>query len=223
VIFTSTKSGFRLRSKKLNVIGQGIDTDLFKPTEQARDNKIFRIISVGRISPVKDYETLLQALKIISDKNIHADIIGGAGTPEQEKYFQSLRKIARGEGIEDCVDFAGPVANREIVGVLQSGDLFVNMSRTGSLDKAMLEAMACAVPILTCNEAMREVLGSYKDTLMYEKGGADRLAEKIKEFVSMNKSKREIIGRDLRQIVVRDHGLKQFVGKIISRLQKLPG
>ena len=40
----------------------------------------------------------------------------------------------------------------------QSGDLFVNLSDTGSLDKAVLEAMACGLKILTSNEAFKSVL-----------------------------------------------------------------
>lgn len=49
----------------------------------------------------------------------------------------------------DSVYLVGAVANRNIIPFLQEADLFVNTSHTGSLDKAIVEAMACGLPILT--------------------------------------------------------------------------
>jgi glycosyltransferase involved in cell wall biosynthesis len=219
-IFASTKSGFRLPTKKLNIIGQGIDTEYFRPAGKKEDHDQFRIISVGRISPVKDYETLIQAISHLPSRAaVHVDIIGGAGTSEQEKYFKEIKDLVQDRGLSDTIHFAGPVANRDILEILQTSDLFVNMSRTGSLDKAMLEAMACGVPVLTCNEAMLEVFGHYQKQLMYQKGDSSELAKKIEEFVKMAPATSQSIGRDLRVIVVQDHSLNQFVKKITERLK----
>ena len=50
IIFTSTQSGFRLPSKKVHVIGQGIDTNIFQIKNDALCvNDKFKIITVGRI------------------------------------------------------------------------------------------------------------------------------------------------------------------------------
>ncbi|MBU2068030.1 hypothetical protein KKE13_00380, partial [Patescibacteria group bacterium] len=67
-IITPTQEGFGLKSDKKVVVGHGIDTELFKPAEQKNKNDIFRVISVGRISPIKNYETLIEAIEIIRDK-----------------------------------------------------------------------------------------------------------------------------------------------------------
>ncbi|PIT89213.1 MAG: hypothetical protein COU27_01510, partial [Candidatus Levybacteria bacterium CG10_big_fil_rev_8_21_14_0_10_36_7] len=48
-VFTSTKSGFRIRTKKTKIVGQGIDTDLFS-LKNTTNNVKFEIISIGRIS-----------------------------------------------------------------------------------------------------------------------------------------------------------------------------
>ena len=78
------------------------------------------------------------------------------------------------------------VANKNIVSFLQNADLFVNMGQTGSLDKAMVEAMACGLPILTCNEALEEVLEDYQEELMYPKKDYRSLAEKIEYIFTKN-------------------------------------
>ena len=64
-IFASTSSGFRIKSKKLNIVGQGIDTEKFLPDTNKKPNDKFKIISIGRISPTKDYETLINAIELI--------------------------------------------------------------------------------------------------------------------------------------------------------------
>ena len=61
-IFTASHLSFRLKSSKVVVTGHGIDTELFKPDHlrlNPKDQRFnLRILSVGRIAPVKNYETL---------------------------------------------------------------------------------------------------------------------------------------------------------------------
>jgi len=66
-IVTPTQEAFGLESDKKIVISHGIDTELFKPTPPKEKSDIFRIISVGRISPIKDYKTLIKAISIINN------------------------------------------------------------------------------------------------------------------------------------------------------------
>jgi len=223
VAFTSTQSGFRLPSKKLRVIGQGIDVDAFTFQERVWNaTEPLRLLIVGRISPVKDYETLLRAGKRLTEsgKNIHIDIVGGAGLPEQEKYLASLKDLAEKLGITSQVTFHGAVANTEIGGYLARANCFVNTSRTGSLDKAMVEAMATGLPTLSSNIAMREVFGSLADELMFSEGDDGVLAEKIGEVIAKSDNERNSLGKELRTIVEEKHSLLSFVKKIIVELQK---
>jgi glycosyltransferase involved in cell wall biosynthesis len=116
--------------------------------------------------------------------------------------------------LEGVVRFAGPLANNDIVSRLQRADLFVNTSFTGSLDKAILEAMSCGVPVLTCNEALVEVLGPYTNQLMFEKKDVDGLEEKIRSLEAIGYIERKKLGQNLRNIVVNNHGLSSFVSRI---------
>lgn len=223
VIFTSTKSGCRIESKRIMIIGQGIDTDFFKPMFKQNENKVFNIITVGRISKSKDYKTLLLAVKALIPEgiNLKVDIIGAPARPEDFTYLEELESFVSKSKLQAVVRFVGSVPNREIVKYLEAADLFVNMGQTGSLDKAVLEAMSAGLPILTCNEAFVEVLDLYSGSLLVAKQDVNSLADKIKYLYGMPPEKRLELGLALREIIVRDHNLTVFVRKITETLEKL--
>ena len=113
-VVTSTESGFRIPSNKKIVVGQGIDTDLFRAAPRVtRDVPV--VVSVGRISPVKGYDTLLPALGALLREGVklRVRIVGDAGLPEHRRYQESLKNIAREEGLVD-VEWVAAVPNRDV-------------------------------------------------------------------------------------------------------------
>ena len=73
IIFTASFKSFRLRSKKVRIMGHGIDIENFKPVVKERSN-VFRIVTIGRISPVKDYDTLIMATEILNKNDLKIKI-----------------------------------------------------------------------------------------------------------------------------------------------------
>lgn len=221
-IFTSTPEGFRLKSKKVFIAGQGIDTDLFYPQEKNEKSEKFRIMSVGRISPSKDIATMIDAVSelVSGGEQIQCEFIGEAGTSSQEKYFADMRQRAKEKGVGNIILFSGKIVNKDLPSRLRDADVFVNAGLTGSLDKAAVEAMAAGILVITCNEAIAGVLGSHADILTFPKGNAKVLAEKIRSFKRMNDDERKMIGNTLRETVLRDHSLERFVKKITQEYER---
>jgi len=222
-IFTASKSSFRIASTKVNIMGHGIDVQKFKiqNSKFKIDSDYFKIITVGRISPVKDYITLIEAAGILSKENVNfqIEIIGGPGTPEQYGYYGHLQDVVRYKQLDKMIYFLGKVSNKDITGYLQNAHIFVNMSHTGSLDKAALEAMACELPVLSCNEAIiDDILADYKEKLYFEKSNPRMLAEKIMALMDMNFEERQALGKELREIVVKEHNLSNLIAKICRSL-----
>ena len=223
IAVASTPEGYRIPgTKKLKVIGQGIDTERFKPIQDPR-SKIqdpFKVVSVGRITPSKDYETLIKAAEILKDSGakFKVEIAGQPATGSDIEYMEKLKKALENKKMTDVFKFIGPIANKDLPPFLRSADLFVNMSHTGSLDKAILEAMACGLPVLTCNEALINVLGNYGDQLMFPKRNDKALVEKINFMMKMPREKKEIISSDMRKIVVENHNLDGFINKLLVEL-----
>jgi len=208
-IFTASEESCRVNSKKIEIIGHGIDTEKFN-LARAASAGLFRIISVGRISPIKKYETLIAAAKILKDKNFVFSIkIAGAPIFEKDKnYLDKLKELLINQGLSKTVEFIGAIPHGKIEEFYREGDLFINLSRTGSIDKAILEAMAGGLKILTANEAFKNILPDQSFTEEDPK----KIAEKI-IFLSTLESDEK-----LRNYVVENHNLKNLFKKIIEKL-----
>ncbi len=239
-IVTASEKSFRLKSKKVEAIGHGIDTDVFRPHEEINKiplnppfpkgekeesspfgkggqggfyNDKFRIISVGRISPVKDYDTLIEAINILVNekgiKDIEVEIAGDAPLESQKNYFQALKDRVRDYNLQGVVKFVGWISNKLIPDFYRSGDLFINLSGTGSVDKAVLEAMSCGLLVLTSNEAYGTILEA-----KYLVSAAEplQLAEKILTLKNSGGDRKL-----LRQIVVENHNLNNLIGKVLNK------
>jgi glycosyltransferase involved in cell wall biosynthesis len=219
-VFTSTKEGCRMNSKKIQIVGQGINTDKFKKEKLEIRNSEFSIITIGRIAPIKNYETLILALDILvnekKQKNIRVKVIGETLLAEHKSYSAKLRELVTKKNLENYIEFTGSVPYSEILPYIQSADLFVSTSRTGSLDKVMLEAMSCGVSVVACNEAVGGVLGDYSDDLMYVEGDCKELAKRIEFIYNLNDNEMFKIGNNLRAVVVKNHGISSLIKKIIS-------
>ena len=219
-IITASEESFRKPwfKNKVEVLGHGIDINLFKPTDRAR-GEVLQLLTVGRISPTKDYESMIKAVDILTDQkisNLKLNIIGDVGLAEQKSYFENLKQMTVKMNLEDKVKFLGAVPNTEISAHLQSSDVFINLSGTGSLDKAVLEAMASSCLVLTSNEAFTEILPS---ELIVEKDNPKQLAEKIKWVMNLLEDKVSQLRYQLREEVVKNHNLDNLVKKIIAKFK----
>ena len=218
-ILTASKDSFRRPwfKNKVEVTGHGIDVDKFQSqNSKVKINEDFNIISVGRISPTKDYESIIKAIDILGNKNIKLKIIGDVILEVQRQYLIELQKMTANLGLNQQVEFVGWVANQEMPPYYQKADLFINMSGTGSVDKVVLEAMACECLVLTSNEAFREILPA---GLMVEKNNPPKLAEKIKWLMDLPAEEKKAVRKRLREIVVNNHNLDKLVLKIINQFK----
>lgn len=95
------------------------------------------LIQVGALAPAKNHELTLRALR----RNDARLLIVGDGPRRAE-----LEAVAKREGVADRVDFLGHVA--EPLSWLARADVFVQSSHFEGTPTAVLEAMACGVPVV---------------------------------------------------------------------------
>ena len=220
-VVTPSRESFRIESNKVVITGHGIDTDIFRPAEQkGRRSKKRVVLSVGRISPVKDYETLILAADILVNKkgmgNLEFIIAGGVPIPSQQKYYEKIVKLAQELGLANQVKFVGLIPHTEIVSYYQACDLFVNTSQTGSVDKSVLEAMACEKPVLTSNEAFKDVLSGNIKLLLFPPKDPVELAGKIEYLLWMDKRERTQLGTSLRKIADSAHSINHLTDRLVE-------
>ena len=210
IIFTASKESFRLSSKKVIVTGHGIDTDLFKPDPNAKTNDgILKILSVGRISPVKNYRTLIEAVQILANQKINffVTIIGEPALKQDRQYEEGIKKKIKDLGLEKKFEFKGKIGHGYLTSYYQASNLFVHLSKTGSLDKSLLEAMACGITVLSCNESSGAFLPK---EYTFNEANSEELAERIKFAV--------LYPKNLRDYVVRHHNLSDLIAMLASRM-----
>lgn len=142
IVFTASRESFRLQSKKVRVMGHGIDTEFFSPDENvARGDWA---LSVGRLMRSKRHDLAIREAAR-EKKELH---IAGEG-PERHH----LEALARELGT--LVRFLGALNQSQLRDEYRRAAYLVHTSETGSLDKVVLEALACGLPVRTNDPALK--------------------------------------------------------------------
>ena len=150
-----------IRSSLEEVIPNGIDTDFFSPDpesgQQIRESlglpsDVVLLGHVGRLSPMKDHDTLLQAMAILleSHPGLHLACLGDGPVDRR----QELRQLVTSLGMDGHVHW---IANESNMPAFYSAiDLLVMSScDEEGFPNAVAEAMACEIPcaVTTVGEA----------------------------------------------------------------------
>ena len=161
----------------VETVGNGVDVSHFEPgTDRTRsvDKTGRRILFVGRVSPEKGLHTLIEAFSEVA--HAHGDVgllLAGPRASLSLDFVTSLssdsRVLALGrfydragrstyqEHLDELVDrnglsgkvrFVGNISHKELVAAYQEADIVVNPSLSESFGISVVEAMACAVPVV---------------------------------------------------------------------------
>ncbi len=216
-IFTVSSGSINLRGGKLRFLGHGIDTNQFRPNETREREGIIRIVSVGRITPIKNLDTLVEACALLKRKigaQFTVKLVGEPATFADREYDRELKKKIVDLGLGDIVKCLGARTHEQMPEIYRASDLEINLAPKGGLDKAVLEAMAAGVPVVVSNQSFAETLGIYADELMFRCRDSNDLAERMSAiFESLEDNNRESY---LRQRIVDKHNLSTLVGKMVN-------
>jgi GalNAc-alpha-(1->4)-GalNAc-alpha-(1->3)-diNAcBac-PP-undecaprenol alpha-1,4-N-acetyl-D-galactosaminyltransferase len=137
-----------------------------------------RIVSVGRLAPQKGHDVLLRAFAEVARE--HPDwtlTIVGEG-PQR----QTLLQLAAALGIAEQVEFRGWVP--EPGEVLAASDVFVMASRYEGFPNALLEAMACGLPVISTHSVgAQEIVTDGYDGLLTPVGDELALAAAMRRLI----------------------------------------
>ena len=143
-------------------------------------------------------------------------ILVGEIAPQDRAYGEQLRQMVVDYKLEDKVTFAGGMPYAAVVREYQRADVMVNMSATGSMDKAVLEAMACGLPVVTINEAFKTLLAPWADLLYIPSESPEVLSVRLKQLAAMSAEERASLGAALRQIVVEQHSMNHLTDQLMT-------
>jgi GalNAc-alpha-(1->4)-GalNAc-alpha-(1->3)-diNAcBac-PP-undecaprenol alpha-1,4-N-acetyl-D-galactosaminyltransferase len=139
-----------------------------------------RILGVGRLSPEKGFDLLIQAFARISPwyPDWTLQIVGDG--PQRAV----LADLADSLGIRDRVQLVGWMDQPERA--LLAAGAFVLPSRYEGFPNALLEAMACGLPCIAtaCDSGPAEIIRHGVDGLLVPPQDVDALAEALRRLVS---------------------------------------
>lgn len=204
-IFTASVESFRLNSPKLEITGHGIDTVRFSPQIISKD---LDLVTVGRITPAKNLFTLIDVLEDVQlTHDVSLTIVGAGVTKEEKEYKKKLKKYLAEKGLEEKVNFVGRVSQEELPKILNQSKVFVTTAQNGSLDKAVLEAMSCGLPVVSMAPGNASLpLG---DNDVSEPAEMTALIKKVIESKSY-------LNQDYVDYVVKSHSIKSLIPKILN-------
>jgi glycosyltransferase involved in cell wall biosynthesis len=155
------------------------------------ENDYFLIVSAGRLDPIKDFNTLIQAVAIAANTlpNIRLIIIG------EGEERQALSRLIDSLGISDKVLLAG--FKRNPGRYFSQANLYVSSSISEGFGNTIVEAMAsgCNVICTDCPGGPKEILQNGKYGALIPVGNSKILAEAIINFATNEPRYPDIVER----------------------------
>jgi glycosyltransferase involved in cell wall biosynthesis len=163
---------------RVATIGNGIDLKTFAPRRpMGAFSTTSRVGMHGRFSPSKDHATLLRAAVRLPQVRL---VLPGAG-----ETFDATRRLARDLGIEERVEFPGTLPEGDLPGFLQSLDVYVQSSKGETMSTAVMQAMACGLPILASDvKGLRNMIHAGETGELFQAGNDRALAVALKRLAS---------------------------------------
>jgi 1,2-diacylglycerol 3-alpha-glucosyltransferase len=172
--------------ERYSVIPTGTDLEPFLNadgnavrTEQGWQEETI-LVSVGRLAPEKNWDTLLQAFAKVHDKHPGARLVLiGDGTARQ-----SLETLASELGITEQVTFTGSLPFDEVPRYLKAADVFAFASVTETQGLVTIEAMAAGLPVVAVDgPGTHDIVQHGKQGFLVE-NDPDALAKGINKLLS---------------------------------------
>jgi glycosyltransferase involved in cell wall biosynthesis len=223
---TPTPASFNVPSDKLFVIGHGVDVHVFRPPRKTPPDYERTAITIGRINSKKRIDEMLVALAGVREEHGHElrlEVTGEALTDADRSYAEGLRHRAESLGIAEAVTFAGRVPFPEVPSHYRRGSLFLNLSETHSMDKAILESMASGCVPICRNASFRALAHEHGLQSLVPDDGPQALGRSMVRALGLSPTERDRLVRRLRGIVEQEHSLDSLADKLMGHLGELAG
>jgi len=147
-----------------------------------KKNIVKKILSVGRLSKEKGYETLINAVNLIKHKSFTLEIVGDGDQKNK------LRKLIKQLKLENKIFLRGhqKYTNK----YFKRSDLFINCSYFEGFPNSVVEALSFNLPVI-CSRShggINEILSNGKGGYFFNAGNYLELANLISNFLTTQKN-----------------------------------
>lgn len=205
-VFSASRSGMPIETRRSVIVGHGIDTDLFRP--EGRTEPDF-LITVGRITASKHLPRIIDAFATLPH-SYRLAIVGEPTTEADLTLAHELdMRLSRPQFVGRVV--INSCRHSQLPEQLGRAALFLHAATT-SLDKAVLEAMACGVLVVSCSPAVHAVLPKAC------RADVSSFPERCRIVLNFTEHARDALSRELREIVVNHHSLATLAARLLKEM-----
>ncbi|PIP34230.1 hypothetical protein COX22_00005 [Candidatus Falkowbacteria bacterium CG23_combo_of_CG06-09_8_20_14_all_49_15] len=214
-VFYTSPFSFFSKYPSGRIMPAGIDADLFQPDSFVCPAKN-SILYLGRISPIKNIEILIDAAKVLKAQGQEFKMsIVGSPSAGHENYYEQLKELVDKSNLSEAISFFPGRPIKDLPAIYRQHQIFVNLTNSGSLDKTTLEALACGCLALVSNRSFEQIFpDEYHEYRLFRPGDAVDLAAKLQTLWSISPELLNEIKNEAREIAVRGHGLKVLAKRL---------
>lgn len=199
---------YQVLAKRATVIPNCVETELFCPSLDSH-HPSRRICFIGRLDEQKNLFALLEAIK---DLDVELVIVGTGALGKR------LCEEVNSHGLS--VRFMGNVPHHQLPEILNSSALFILPSHYEGHPKALLEAMACGLPVIgTDVPGIRELI-CHRETGYLCGISPEEIRAAIQDVLG-DADLRARMGCNAREFVVENFSLERVVEMELALLEEL--
>jgi glycosyltransferase involved in cell wall biosynthesis len=196
----------------------GVDVESLKTTEvfSVPHNSI---LILARLDPSKKPEIVLHALKKLRDAGIviAADFVGGTNKNAFPHYEQEIMQLHANLELGDSVRFVGAVPSTETYKYYLSHEIYINVSKSGMLDKTIFKALAAGcLPLTTSLDFNAMIYPVVNDEFKVAQDSVDSLVEKVTSALSLTTEEKQRTVKAMQEVVIEKQSLHTLVVKLVE-------
>jgi len=174
-------ASFARHEQEAVVVPNMVNTGFFTLPPQSRTTSPFKFLMIAALSPNKGVHNAIRAFAKASGQVDKATelCIGGGEKRGYAGYRRRLEKLVVSLGVENQVQFLGPLSRNQVRDAMWQSNTFVLSSYVETFGVVLIEAMSTGLPVVaTRSGGPEEIVGSDVGWLA-DPGDVDGLAEAL--------------------------------------------
>lgn len=172
-----------------------------------------RMLFLGRIHPKKGLDLLLSAWAQARRPGWDWELV--IAGPDEGGHEAEIRSLASTLGLADDVHFTGPVQGATKNALLHSADLFALTSYSEGFSMALLEAMACGIPVAATNSCNFPEISSAAAGWECE-ATLDAVSAMLRQALGTSDEERRQRGSNGRNLVASRYSWSRVVSTLVA-------
>jgi glycosyltransferase involved in cell wall biosynthesis len=209
---------FDLDPAKATVIRPAVNPDFFTPpASSCPPSSEFGVVTTGSLIWRKGYEYALQAIRLLVDRNVPVQFTIIGDGPERQRLLYTIYDL----GLQKHVHLLGRLSPTQVLHHLQQADTFLLTSLSEGISNAVLEAMACGLPVVTSDcGGMREAVSDGVEGFVVPMRDPSATAAALLKLWQAE-GKRVQMGVAARRRIVQDHRLDVQIGCFVQLFERV--